>query len=195
MACLLGRGPLKRRTSGKKSSHSRSLRTLIGIFSLVFLSVGLLAQQTIVLAPHKPFGPKAPYTGKWKKEAVPRSMVGGLWMIDANFKSSIYIKNGVEVSAVTVTPILYLGNGAKYNLPDVNLEPAGTAVVHITEGLRHHGIALWATLSAAWLFVRAVPISPLNTFVTATTCPLGFEQRLLHARWFVFSISRAGDTL
>jgi hypothetical protein len=114
MACLLGKVPLTHRVSAKKFSHSRLLRNLSGIFGLVFLSASFLAQQTKVLAPHKPFGPKAPYTGKWQKAAVPRSMFGGLWMIDANFKSSIYIKNVVEVSAVTVTPVLYLSNGKRY---------------------------------------------------------------------------------
>jgi hypothetical protein len=53
----------------------------------------------------------------------------------------------VETSAVTVTPVLYLSNGAKYKLPDVNLEPSGTAVVDINAGLEKLGIASYATLS------------------------------------------------
>jgi hypothetical protein len=74
-------------------------------------------------------------------------MVGGLWMIDANFKSTIYIKNGVKNAAVTVTPVLYLSNGKSYTLPDVKLDPSGTAVVNINDALARQGIASWATLS------------------------------------------------
>lgn len=68
-------------------------------------------------------------------------------MIDANFRSSIYLKNGVENASITVTPILYLSNGKKYVLPDVALEPSGTAVVNVNDALREQGIASWATLS------------------------------------------------
>jgi hypothetical protein len=67
-------------------------------------------------------------------------------MIDANFRSSIYLKNGVENAPITVTPILYLSNGKKYVLPDVALEPSGTAVVNVNDALREQGIASWATL-------------------------------------------------
>lgn len=43
-------------------------------------------------------------------------------MTDPNLKSSLYLKNVVEISAVTVTPILYLSNGNRFTLPDVTLE-------------------------------------------------------------------------
>jgi hypothetical protein len=78
---------------------------------------------------------------------MPRTMVGGLWMIDANFKSSIYLRNVVETDPVTVTPILYLSNGTKYALPDVTVEPAGVAIISINDGLQKKGISSWATLS------------------------------------------------
>jgi hypothetical protein len=68
-------------------------------------------------------------------------------MIDGNFKSSIYLKNGVETSAVTVTPILYVSNGTKYTLPSVQLDPAGMAIVDINSALQNLGIAPYATLS------------------------------------------------
>jgi hypothetical protein len=112
----------------------------------ILLITGVAAQQPKVLAPHKPVPPALHYTGKWHSPAVPRSMVGGLWMVDANFKSSIYIKNGVKVAPITVTPVLYLSNGRKYQLADVNLEPSGTAVVNINQALADNGIAPWATL-------------------------------------------------
>jgi len=76
-----------------------------------------------------------------------RSMIGGLWMTDANWKSAIYLRNGVETDPVTVTPILHLSNGAKYTLPDVTLQPAGNAIIDINQGLQQLGIASFATLS------------------------------------------------
>jgi hypothetical protein len=56
-------------------------------------------------------------------------------MIDANFKSTIYLKNEVATDPITVTPILYLSNGHKYTLHDVRLEPAGVATININQAL------------------------------------------------------------
>ena len=75
------------------------------------------------------------------------SIVAGPWITDANFKSALYLKNVVENYAVSVTPILYLANGARYSLPPVQLEPAATAVVDINAALNSLGIASYATLS------------------------------------------------
>src|SRR5437867_5297749 len=74
-------------------------------------------------------------------------MIGGPWIVDASFKSSIYLRNVVETAPVTVTPLLYLSNGTKYTLPGVQLEPSGTAVVDINSALQNLGIAPYATLS------------------------------------------------
>jgi len=73
-------------------------------------------------------------------------MVGGLWMTDANFKSSILFRNILKADSLTVTPILYLSNGHKFTLKDVTLEPSGTATISINDGLAAQGIASWATL-------------------------------------------------
>ena len=64
-----------------------------------------------MLAPHRPIAPKVEKPVKWLTPATLRTMVGGPWMIDANFKSSIYLRNVVETDPVTVTPILYLSAG------------------------------------------------------------------------------------
>jgi hypothetical protein len=102
-------------------------------------------QQPRVLAPHDPIPPKV------KKRVPlpsPRSgaIVGGPWMIDANSRSTIYVKNVVETSAVTATPILFLSNGAKYILPELTLDPGGTGVVDVNASLQSLGIAPYATL-------------------------------------------------
>lgn len=127
---------------GRVSGHSTIIRA--SLFALL-LSLTSFAQQSKVFAPHRPVAPRVSATGL-KEPAVLRSITGALWMIDANFKSSIYLKNNVETSSITVTPILYLSNGAKYALADVTLEPAGTAVISVNKALEKKGIASWATL-------------------------------------------------
>jgi hypothetical protein len=127
----------------------RSCLSNLLAFTLTFatsLTTIVSAQQPKVLAPHKPVPPRIENPKPWPKPATLRSMVGGMWMTDANFKSSIYLKNGIGISPLTVAPILYLSNGTKYTLPTVTLEPSGTAVVNINDALRDKGIAPWATL-------------------------------------------------
>jgi hypothetical protein len=135
----------------------------IVVFALSTLLVtSLAAQQPKVLAPHKPVPPRVPKEQRRPlPPGKPGSMVGGLWMTDANFKSSIYLKNVVETSAVTVTPVLYLSNGKKYTLPDVTLEPAGTAIVDINAALEQQGISSWATLSGYAEIQYTWPWEPL----------------------------------
>lgn len=104
-------------------------------------------QQPFLPAPHEPVAPQVPQPAQWHSPAVPRSMVGGLWRTDANFKSTIYLSSSVETSTVSVTPVLWLSNGGKYTLPPVALPPAGVATVDINQALQEQGIAAWATLS------------------------------------------------
>lgn len=115
---------------------------------LLFLlfSFSVVAQQTKVLAPHDPVPPRATKSIPLPA-AKPASLVGGPWMVDANFKSTIQMKNVVETSAVTISPILYLSNGTKYTLPDVRLDPAGVAIVDINAALQSLGIAPYTSLS------------------------------------------------
>lgn len=54
--------------------------------------------EPYVPAPHKFVAPKLPQPKQWHSPAVPRSMVGGLWMTDPNYRSALYLKNDVEVS-------------------------------------------------------------------------------------------------
>jgi hypothetical protein len=126
----------------------RSSLSILAVFTFAALTTGLHAQQPKVLAPHRPVDPTITPRPNWPVPLkTPRSMVGGLWMSDANFRSTIYSKNDVKNAAVTVTPVLYLSNGKSYVLPDVNLDPSGTAIVNINDALAREGIASWATLS------------------------------------------------
>ena len=125
----------------------------------------LVGQQTKVLAPHRPIAPRLPDNPP--KTGPLRSMVGGLWMIDPNFKSTIYIKNSVEIAPVTVTPILYLSNGKKVSLADVTLEPSGTATVSVNDGLNANGISPWSTLNGYVEIQYKWPWDPLCVTVTS----------------------------
>jgi hypothetical protein len=134
------------RLLGQGSAYSSYFHATVIAFAISVFASTSFAQQPIVLAPHRPIAPKVA-----KMLPLPPpirgSMVGGPWITDANFKSSIYLKNVVETSPVTVTPVLYLSNGTKYVLPDVTLEPSGTAIVDINAGLQAQGVAGYATLS------------------------------------------------
>ncbi len=125
------------------------------LFSANVLLASLLLTRTIVRAQsdepstpalQKPVAPKLLQAKPWHSSASQRSMIGGLWMTDPNYRSVLYVKNDVITSRLSVTPVLYLSNGAKYTLPPIQLDRAGTAVVNIDEALTQLGIASWASL-------------------------------------------------
>ncbi len=118
---------------------------LSALISISF-SVCASAQQTKVFAPHDPIAPKVSKPIAMKPAAL-GSIAGGPWMVDANFKSIIYLKNIVETSPISVTPVLHLSNGTKYQLPAVQLQAAGTAALDVNSSLQALGIAPYATLS------------------------------------------------
>jgi len=101
--------------------------TILSLTFAALLTANLFAQQPKVLAPHKPIAPTVTPLPNWHfREPTQRSMVGGFWMIDANFKSTLYIKNGVKNAGIKVTPIAYLSNGKSYTFGEVSLDPSGT---------------------------------------------------------------------
>src|SRR5882672_10138276 len=106
---------------------------------MLLLDLNGTAQQPKVLAPHRPINPRVP-DSQIQHHAVERSLVGGFWMIDANRKATIYLKNSMETSPLTVAPLLYLSNGARYSLTPVTIEASGTAVVSINDALEKQGI-------------------------------------------------------
>lgn len=116
------------------------------LLPFLLYSFSAAAQQPKVLAPHDPVPPRATRAVPLPA-AKPSSIVGGPWMVDANFRSTIQIKNDVETSAVSISPILYVSSGAKYTLPDVRLDPAGVAIVDVNAALQNLGIAPSSTLS------------------------------------------------
>ncbi len=130
-----------------------SLRSCLSNFTAAAIalsslfSYNLSAQQPRVLAPHRPAPPPLYVPKRWPKPAVPRTIVGGFWMVDPNLKSSIYVKNNVETSPITVTPVLYLSNGKEIVLSPVVVEAGGTKNISINDALREQAIPPYATLT------------------------------------------------
>jgi hypothetical protein len=115
--------------------------------ALLFLASYCAAQQPLVPAPHVPVPPLVSKPRPYPHPAALRSVVGGLWMTDGNYKSSIYLKNNLVTSALEVIPILYLANGTRLRLAPVKLAAAGTATLSINQSLADNGIAPYAQLS------------------------------------------------
>ncbi|HEY1575942.1 MAG TPA: hypothetical protein VGF82_02600, partial [Terracidiphilus sp.] len=114
-------------------------------FALSLLSPALIAQQPKVLAPHDPIAPRVDKPGP--QTPVPGSTAAGPWIVDSHFQSNIYLKNIVETSAITVTPVLHMNDGMAHRLSPVQLEPAGIANIDINASLETLGIVPNATLS------------------------------------------------
>lgn len=66
---------------------------------------------------------------------TPQGLEGGFWRTDQEFDPILRLKNVLLKQPLTVTPILYLADGTEYDLPTVNLEPAGVAQVNIRYAL------------------------------------------------------------
>jgi Bacterial Ig-like domain (group 2) len=132
--------------SGRPTRTSNFQFALLAV-TLALCCLSSSAQQPKVLAPHKPVSPRLPDSQPEAGSLVLRTLRGGYWMTDANTKSSVYVRNVVETSSISVTPVLYLSNGVKLSLPVVVLPPAGTAVIDINDALSNQGLAPYATLS------------------------------------------------
>ncbi len=113
--------------------------------AIAALATSAAAQKPKVLAPHDPIAPRA--TTRMPLRPAPGTTAAGPWIVDGHSQSTIFIKNIVETSAITVTPVLHLSDGSEYKLPAVPLEPSGIAKVDIDASLEALGIVPNATLS------------------------------------------------
>ncbi len=64
------------------------------------------------------------------------NMGGGFWRTDANFEPVLRVKNVLEVSSLSVTPILFMADGTEYDLRPLTLDKAGIASIDIKDALR-----------------------------------------------------------
>jgi len=105
-------------------------------------------QHPYVPTPSKPMPPHVPQSRRHPLPAAQTgSVIGGLWMTDANFTSTLTLRSIVASAAITVKPIIYLSNGTKFSLTDVILAPDGVAVINLNDELAKQGISSYATLN------------------------------------------------
>lgn len=125
-------------------------------------------QHTKLLAPHRPIPPRVPDA---KRHPLPPakagSVIGGIWMTDANFKSSLYLRSVIATKAISVKPIIYLSNGTRLPLGDVKLDPDGVAVIDLSAELEKQGISGYATLAGYVEVQYNFPWNPICAMVRA----------------------------
>jgi hypothetical protein len=93
---------------------------------------------------------------------APQTLFSGLWRVDGNFDSMIHIKNSSVVAPVQVTPVLYMADGAEYELPPVIVATTGTSMLSVNRALAQAPPAVRAHLSpygSAALRYRGIPMS------------------------------------
>lgn len=121
-----------------------------------------------LMAPHRPLPARVPDA---KRHPLPPaktgSVIGGIWMTDANLKSSLYLRSVIATTAITVKPIMYLSNGTKLPLGDVRLDPDGIAVIDLNVELEKQGISGFATLSGYVEVQYNWPWNPICAMVRA----------------------------
>jgi hypothetical protein len=61
---------------------------------------------------------------------------GGLWRTDGGFQSVMMLKNILLTTKMSVTPVLYMADGTEYDLPPVNLDKGGVAMVNLNNALQ-----------------------------------------------------------
>ncbi len=127
---------------GISSSRYPIVRATLASIAISLLAAFAAAQQRPkVLAPHDPVAPEA--KTRIQLPSVPGSIAGGPWIVDGHYQSILYLNNVVENASITVSPVLHLSDGAKYQLPAVQLAPSGIAKVDIGASLESMGIARW----------------------------------------------------
>ncbi|MFZ0821658.1 MAG: hypothetical protein WAM91_16455 [Candidatus Acidiferrales bacterium] len=68
---------------------------------------------------------------------VSQSAEGGLWRTDGAFQSSMMLKNILVRAPMPVTPVLYMADGTEYDLPPVQLDKAGVAMINLNAALQN----------------------------------------------------------
>jgi len=67
---------------------------------------------------------------------LPQMRQGGLWRTDGGFQSTFMLKSILVIAPIPVTPILFMADGTEYDLPQVQMDVAGTAMVNINNALQ-----------------------------------------------------------
>jgi hypothetical protein len=73
--------------------------------------------------------------------------MGGVWMTGPSLHSTLHLKNLIESSPVTITPVLHVSNGKSLIFHPVTIGAGAVTVVDINAGLDGLGLASYATLT------------------------------------------------
>ena len=107
---------------------------LLPIVAVTILLAVAFALTSVIVGdsarPKRPHSPAASSGGTSSSNKV-HILSAGLWRTDGNFVSIIRIKNLLAVSALEVTPIIYMADGTPYLLPPAHVATSGVATVDI----------------------------------------------------------------
>lgn len=101
---------------------------------VLWVAMQLLA-PTITAGQEAESGLKPIWDTHWHGSAAPHEIVSGIWRVDHTFQSTIRIKNVVENASLSVTPVLFMADGTEYDLPKLQLDPGGVAMVNVNDAL------------------------------------------------------------
>jgi hypothetical protein len=74
--------------------------------------------------------------GGSKLQVKAQSSEGGMWRTDGTFSPTFMLMNGLAAASMKVTPVLYMADGTEFDLPEVQLDPSGVAMINIVNALR-----------------------------------------------------------
>lgn len=115
---------------------------LVGVFSVPFLASSKRSTPAAF-----PLNPHAQSVSQTRVQIPPpiiskkhpikaQSAEGALWRTDGGFQPVLMLKNMLEISPISVSPILFMADGTEYDLPEVQLDPAGVAMINVKTALQ-----------------------------------------------------------
>jgi hypothetical protein len=105
--------------------------------------------------------------GKHEKQVESQYLVGGAWRLDGNFEATLRITNVLEVSGITVTPVLFMADGTELELPVQTLAPSEVKLISINQAVagaeaklgNHKSAYGTAALKFDWAWASSVSAS------------------------------------
>jgi hypothetical protein len=122
--------------------RQNKIAPVLSILILSILATPFLggAKETVqplphALAPQSQVHTPPPVINKLHPMAS-QSAEGGTWRTDGTFSPTFMLRNTLGDVAMSVTPVLYMADGTEYDLPQVQLDPSGVAMINILTALQ-----------------------------------------------------------
>jgi len=116
------------------------MRRVIGGIAMILVLMGMAETATAWNSPGSP-------TVLYKTALSLQRMDGGLWRTDGTFRPILRITNYLVNQSRVVTPVLYMADGAEYDLPTVTLGAAETSAVDVAAALNQAPTAVQPHIS------------------------------------------------